>query len=186
MPEITRYSGSSDWIGLDFVEHERSPRRLMELGTRLHLAILSLLDIVSEFEKSGVQRSRKAIHEWVQKADLQPVSAKEPTQIALDETVIRIDDQQYWLYAAVDPQTNEVLHMRLYSTTTTALTEMFLQELREKHNVEDARVLVDGAHHLQTALQRVEPRFQVERRGNRNCVEHISRKVKRRTSSFSN
>ncbi|WP_181686288.1 IS6 family transposase [Halorhabdus salina] len=186
MPEITRLSGSSDWIELDFVERERTPRRLMELGIRLHLAGLSLSNTVSELEKFGVQRSRKAVHDWVQKADLQPVSGKAPNQVALDETVIRINDQRYWLYAAADPKTNELLHIQLYSTTTTALTEMFLQELREKHDVDNAVFLVDGAQHLQTALQRVGLRFQVERSGNRNSVERIFREVKRRTSSFSN
>ena len=65
-------------------------------------------------------------------------------QVAIDETVIRINDQQYWLYAAGDPSTNELLHVRLFSMTTTPLTEVFLQELREKHDVEDAVFLVGG------------------------------------------
>ena len=161
MPENTRFSGISDWIELDFVESERTPRRLMELGIRLHLSGLSLSNTISELEKFGVQSSRKAVHDWVQKADLQPVSGKTPNQIALNETVIRINDQKCWLYAAANPETNELLHIRLYSTTTTALTEMFLQELREKHDVENAVFLVDGAQHLQTALQRAGLRFQV-------------------------
>jgi transposase-like protein len=65
--------------------------------------------------------------------------------------VIRIDDQRYCLYAAVDPKTNNILHLRLFTTVKTALTERFLQELREKHGIEDAVFLVDGATHLQTA-----------------------------------
>jgi len=63
MPEITRLSGRSEWIDLDFVERERTPRRLMELGIRLHLAGLSLSNTVSERETVGVQRSRKAVHD---------------------------------------------------------------------------------------------------------------------------
>jgi len=61
------------------------------------------------------------------------------------ETVIQLDDQRYWLYAAVDPETNEFLHVKLYPTRTTALTEMFLSELREKHDIQDAVFLVDSA-----------------------------------------
>jgi len=135
-----------------------------------------------ELEKFGVQRSRKAVHDWVQKADLQPVSGKASNQIALDETVIRINDQEYWLYAAANPETNELLHMWLYSTTTTALTEMFLQELHQKHEVENAVYLADGAQHLQTALQRAGLRFQVERSGDRNSVERVFHEIKRRAS----
>jgi putative transposase len=186
MAEIARLSGSSDWIDLDFVERERTPERAMKLGIQMHVAGLSLSNTISILDNLGVQRSRKAVHDWVQKADLQPVSGKSPNQIAVDETVIRINDQQFWLYAAANPETNEILHLRLFSTTTTALTEIFLKELRQKHDVETAVFLVDGAKHLQAALQRAGLRFQTERHGNRNAIERIFREVKRRTSSFSN
>jgi putative transposase len=142
--------------------------------------------IQSKTEKFGVQRSRGAVHNWVQKADLQPASGTSPNQVAVDEAVIRINDQQYWLYAAVNPETNEPLHVRLFSTTTTALTEVFLRELREKHDVDDALFLVDDAPHLKSALHRAGLRFQLDRHGNRNSVERVFREVKRRTYSFSN
>ncbi|WP_058994972.1 IS6 family transposase [Haloarcula sp. CBA1127] len=186
MPEISRLSGHRDWIDLDFVERERTPESAMALGIQSHVAGLSLSNTVELLDSLGVQRSRKAIHDWVQKADLQPESGKSPNQVALDETVIRINNQQFWLYAAADPQSNELLHVRLFATTTTTLTEIFLRELRQKHDVETAVFLVDGAQHLQTALQRTGLRFQMCRHGNRNAVERIFRELKRRTSSFSN
>ena len=186
MAEITRLSGHSDWIELDFVERERTPSELMKLGIRLHLAGLSLSNTIRELEKFGVERSRKAVHDWVQKADLQPADDANPDHVALDETVIRINGQQFWLYAAVDPDTNRFLHIRLFTTTTTALTQQFLQELREKHDVSDAVFLVDYAQHLAAALHRAGLQFQTIRHGNRNAVERVFREVKRRTSSFSN
>ncbi|WP_076148655.1 IS6 family transposase [Natrinema saccharevitans] len=185
MAEIPRLSGRSDWIGLEFVERERTPSELMETGIRLYLAGLSLSTTVSELEKLGVERSRKAVHDWVHKADLQPATDVSPDHIALDETVIRINGQQFWLYAAVDPETNKFLHIRLFTTTTTALTKQFLQELREKHDLDDTVFLVDHAQHLAAALQRAGLRFQSVRHGNRNAVERVFREVKRRTSSFS-
>ena len=186
MAGITRLSGRSDWIELDFVERERTPSELMKLGIRLHLAGLSLSNTIRELEKFGVERLRKAVHDWVQKADLQPADDASPDHVALDETVIRINGQQFWLYAAVDSDTNRFLHIRLFTTTTTALTQRFLQELREKHDVSDAVFLVDYAQHLATALRRAGLRFQMIRHGNRNVVERVFREVKRRTSSFSN
>lgn len=186
MAEITRLSGRSDWIELEFVERERTPRELMKLGIRLHLSGLSLSNTIRELEKFGVERSRKAVHDWVQKADLQPAEDASPDHVALDETVIRINGQQFWLYAAVDPDTNRVLHIRLFTTTTTVLTQMFLRELQEKHDVSDAVFLVDYAQHLATALRRAGLRFQTIHHGNRNAVERVFREVKRRTSSFSN
>jgi putative transposase len=66
------------------------------------------------------------------------------------------------------------------------VTERFLRELREKHDVENAVFLVDHAKHLLAALRRSGLRFRPVRHGNRNAVERIVREVKRRTSSFSN
>jgi len=46
MPEITRLSGSDDWIDLDFVGRERTPELAMKLGIQIHLAGLSLSDTI--------------------------------------------------------------------------------------------------------------------------------------------
>jgi putative transposase len=186
MTKNDRLSGSSSWIDLEFVERERTPQPAIEVGIRLHLAGLSLSNTKRELEKLGVERSRTAIHNWVQKADLQPTSNTVPNQIAVDETVIRVNGERCWLYAAVNPATNEFLHVRLFQTLTTQLTLLFLRELREKQQVEQATFLVDGAQHLQTALTRLGLRFQYVRHGNRNSVERVFREIKRRTSSFSN
>jgi len=186
MTKIDRLSRSSPWIDLAFVERERTPRPVIEVGIRLHLSGLSLSNTKRELEKLGVERSRTAIHNWVQKADLQPTSDTAPNQIAVDETVIRVNGERCWLYAAVNPDTNELLHARLFQTLTTQLTLRFLRELREKQQVEQATFLVDRARHLQAALARLGLRFQYERHGNRNSAERVFREVKRRTSSFSN
>ena len=186
MPEITRLSDGNDWIELDFVERQRTPEFAMRLGIQMHVAGLSLSNTILILERLGVERSQTAVHNWVQKADLQPEGGASPNHIALDETVIRINDQQYWLYAAIDPETNTFLHIRLFSTYTTGLTEIFLSELREKHDVETAVFLVDDANWLQTALDRHGLDCRYERHVNRNAVELLFRKVKRRTSSFLN
>lgn len=95
MAEIARLSGSTDWIDLDFVERQRTPEPAMKLGIQLHVAGLSLSNTVLILDELGVQRSRKAVHDWVQKADLLPDGGETPNQVALDESVIRINDQQY-------------------------------------------------------------------------------------------
>jgi putative transposase len=171
---------------LEFVERERTPEFAIQVGIQLHLAGLSLSNTKQHLERLGVERSRTAIHDWVQKADLQPDSDVAPNQIAVDETVIRVNGQRHWLFAAVDPDTNQFLHVRLFQTRTTQLTLLFLRELHEKQQVSDVTFLVDKAHHLKNALERLGLRFRVCRYGNRNAVERVFREVKRRTSSFSN
>ena len=186
MPENDRLSGCLDEINLDFVEREATPRLLMKLSIQLHLAGLSLSDTVSFLEVFGVDRVRSTVHNWVHKADLQPESGRSPNQVAVDETVIQLNDEQYWLYAAVDPDSNDLLHTKLESTRTNVIADLFFAELREKHDVDDATLLVDGAVPLHRACEKHGLDFRYERHGNRNSVERVFREVKRRTTSFSN
>jgi putative transposase len=80
---------------------------------------------------------------------------------------------------------NELPDVRLFPTTT-ALTEIFRHELRQKHDVETTEFLVDRVLHFQTTLHRAGLRFQIERHENWNVIERIFREVKRCPSSFSN
>ena len=186
MPKISRLNVNSDWIDLEFMERERTPEQAVKLGIQMHLAGLSLSNTTSVLESMSVKRSRKAVHDWVHKADLQPDDGRNPDYVAIDETVIQINDKQFWLYAAVDPTNNHLLHVRLFHSTTTAATRIFLRELAEKHDVDDSLFLVDGAQHLQTALRRSGLRFRYEKHGNRNSAERVFKELKRRTQAFSN
>jgi transposase-like protein len=186
MPENARLSGSIDQIDLAFIEREATPRFLMKLSIQLHLAGLSLSNTVSILEIFGVKRARSTVHNWVHKADLQPQDGQRPDHVAVDETVIRFNDEQYWLYAAVDPETNELLHTTLEPTTNTMMAHAFVAERREKHDVEDAVFLIDGSHSVNAACARHGLDFRYERHGNRNSVERVFREVKRRTYLFSN
>ena len=186
MPEIDRLSGSTDWIDVEFVQRERTPERIIEVGIQLHLAELSLSNTKQYLERLGVKWSRTAIHNWVQKTDVQLTSDAAPDHIAVDKTMIQVNNERRWLYAAVDPKTNEFLHVRLFPTRTTQLTMLFLRELQQIVPVTQATILVDDAHHLKAALSRHGFRFQIRRHGNRNAAERVFREIKRRTSSFSN
>ncbi|SDG27994.1 hypothetical protein SAMN05216218_12118 [Halorientalis regularis] len=101
MTELDRLSKSTEWVELEFMQRERTPEQIAEVGIQLHLAGLSLSNTKQYLERFGVERSRTAIHNWVQKADLQPTSDGAPNQIAVDETVIQINDERHWLYAVL-------------------------------------------------------------------------------------
>ena len=186
MPENDRLNGCLNEIELGFVKREATPRLLMKLGIQLHLAGLSLSNTVSILEIFGVERARSTVHNWVHKANLQPQSGQNPDHVAVDETVIQLNDEQYWLYAAVDPETNKLLYTTLEPTTNKGIAHAFFAELREKHDVDDAVFLIDGSHSLKDACRRHSLDFKYERYGNRNSVERVFREVKRRTTSFSN
>lgn len=186
MPETARFTGGSDAIQLAFVERVHTPIELMEYAIELHLNGLSLADTVIALERFGIERAKSTIHNWVQKADLQPESGRSPEKVALDETVVKVDGERFWLYAAVNPDDNQILHVRLYSTRNTAVTKIFLSELDEKHDIRDAEFFVDGAPWLQAGLFELGVHFRHETFGDRNPVERVFQEIKRRTEQFYN
>lgn len=104
MLEIARLDGGSDCFELEFLEREATPEPAMKLGIRLDLSGLSLSDTISILDRLGVERCRSTVHNWVQKADLQPLDGANPDHVTVDETVIQLNDERFWLYAAVDPE----------------------------------------------------------------------------------
>ncbi|GAA0540981.1 IS6 family transposase [Halorubrum ejinorense] len=85
MPEFDRLSERIAWIDLSFVERDRTPRWVIEVGIRCHLAGMSLREVSKHLELFGIDRSHVAIHNWVHKADLQPISTVSEDQLAVDE-----------------------------------------------------------------------------------------------------
>ena len=39
--------------------------------------------------------------------------------------MIQLNDEQYWLYAAVDPNSNDLLHVKLEPTRTNVIADLF-------------------------------------------------------------
>lgn len=127
------------------MEREATHKPAMELGTRLHLAGPSLSDKISILNRLSVEHCRTTVHNWVQRAGLQPLNGANPDHDAVDETVIQLNSERFWLYAAVHLATNRLLHVKLAPTRNQVITEMFLAKLREKHLIDDALFLVDSA-----------------------------------------
>ncbi len=111
--------------------------------------------------------------------------------------MIRPNDEQYWLYAAVDLETNELLHTTLEPTEINVIAHTFFVERREKHDVDDgprtacsfrgltrrARLvntvfLIDGTTPLTNACNRHGLDFRYERHENRNSVKRVFREIK--------
>ena len=63
---------------------------------------MSLREASQHIETLGVDRSHVAIHEWVHKAELQPISTVTADQVVIDEKMIRVNGAEHWLYGAVD------------------------------------------------------------------------------------
>ncbi|MDB2272858.1 hypothetical protein PM032_17990 [Halorubrum ezzemoulense] len=55
--------------------------------------------------------------------------------------MIRIKGDDYWLYGAVDPENNEILYFRLFSTIKKLTTRWFLVELYRQYPLDHANFL---------------------------------------------
>jgi transposase-like protein len=123
------------------------------------------------FDELSVKHSQVAVHNWVHKADLRPISMMSADQFAVDEKVNSTNGDDYWLYGAVDPQTNETLQLRLLLMATKQTTRRFLTELHRRNRPDSVEFLVDDADHLVDVLDEDGYRFQMISHGNRNAIE---------------
>jgi len=110
--------------------------------------------------------------------ELRPTGGCNPTHVAVGETVVQVNDRRYWLFVAVDPDTDRLLHVRLFPAMTTALTELFPAELRQKRLFDDAIFFIDSVPWLQAARHHHLLRFQHVTNGNRRAVERTFKQFK--------
>jgi transposase-like protein len=97
MAEFGRLSKHTAWIDLWFVEQDRTPRWGIEVGIRCHLTGMSLPEVSKYLELREINRSHAAVHNWVNKADLQPICTASEYQLAVDKKMIRLHGQKFWL-----------------------------------------------------------------------------------------
>lgn len=59
-----------------------------------------------------VWSERFTAHASVHEVDLQPKGGRDVDHVAADGTVIKRNDEQCWQCAAVDPESNDLLHAK--------------------------------------------------------------------------
>lgn len=69
-------------------------------------------------------------------ADLQPEEGQSLDYVAVDKSVIRLNDLQYWLYTAVEPETSELLYRDIKPTRISGIVCSFICELRGKYDTD--------------------------------------------------
>ena len=97
--------------------------------------------------ESIVKRSHVAIWKWVQEysslADRFRVGKRSVKRIFVDETLIKIEGQNYWLWTAYEPNLNACLMMRLSRVRTIFVCYQFFKKLRKKFGKKP--IFTDGA-----------------------------------------
>lgn len=105
---------------LRLFERNKVPLGLKVLGLAMYFQISSLrrtARVLSEF----CMVSKTAVWKWVVKLreKLQIASEKRARRfIAVDETCVNVNGEQYWVYSALDVDRNELISMRVYPRGT--------------------------------------------------------------------
>lgn len=114
-----RVDRPSDAIKLAFVERVATPIPIMKLAIHLRLNGLSLRKTIVFLENFGIERFRSTVHYWVRKSDPEPGSGRSLEKIGFDETIVKIDGEHHWLFAAAHPETTVILYVGVYTARTT-------------------------------------------------------------------
>ena len=128
--------------------------------------------------------SYEAVHYWYKQfKELFVVGSKERRAIALDETKVKLEGKQVYLWTAVDVDTKEVIAVHLSRTRCGLDTYSFLKKvLRFCDN--KPLVIGDKATWYPWAIKRLGLQFKHETFGERNAVEQWYSPFKHRVKRF--
>jgi transposase-like protein len=148
----------------------------------LFTAGLSLSDLSERLSLTGA--SRESVRIWVHRfSSLFRPSRRVRRLIAVDETVLKVNRQICYLWAAIDVDTNEIL--AVYASRGRGIPRAieFLRKVLDSCEGKPV-IVVDRGPWYRWALERLGITYFHETFGNRNRIERWFREVKNRTKRF--
>jgi len=148
---------------LDIFERNKVPLDLKVLGLAFYIQLCSLRRAARAL--SEIHRVFKtAVWRWVR--ELSEKICIEPPRIprrlvALDETCVKVNGLEYWVYAAIDVDRNGILSMRVFPSRNVLATKLFIEEVL-KYCDGTPTFAVDSAPWLTGVLKELGLRYNVE------------------------
>jgi putative transposase len=135
---------------------------------------------------SLVKRSHVAIWKWVQRyaflADRFRINKHKIRQIFVDETLVKIDGLEYWLWVAYEPNLDVCLMMHLSRERTILVCYQFFKQLRKRYGRKP--IFTDGAYWYNTACRWLRLPHQMYSTELKNMMERFIQHIKDRTECF--
>jgi len=166
-----------------FRHHRYSPLEKL-CSVILFIAGLSLRDLSERFCLTSA--SRESVRIWVQRSSsLFKPSKRARRLVAVDETVLKVNGQTCYLWAAIDVDTNEIL--AVYASRGRGIPNAikFLKMVLRSCDGKPI-VVVDRGPWYRWSLERLGMTYFHETFGNRNKIERWFRELKNRTKRFYN
>lgn len=173
-------------VGKNMFRRERKENRTRALAIALYHLGVSLRDtaeLVCEFEPV----SHESVRQWYKRiGTIAPIpERRERKVIAIDETKIRMRRNWFYLWAAIDVDTKELLAVYLSPTRTSFEAMSFVKHVLTYCNNKPV-ILVDGGPWYGWALTRLGLEWFHVTHGLRNAIEQWYAILKRRTRRFYN
>jgi putative transposase len=140
--------------GLGVFERNKVPLELKVLGLAFYIQLSSLrraARALSEIHKVSKTAVWKWVRKFSEKVNVKP-SRMVRRLIALDETCVKVNGLEYWVYAALDVDGNKIISMRVYPSRNALASEQFIREVL-KYCEGKPTFIVDNAPWLKQALE---------------------------------
>lgn len=163
----------------------KRPLESKVLACLLYLAGLSYRAMT--YQTGMIEASHASVHRWVHALNgvVSHVPRMERKLVAIDETKLKINGRQVFVWAAIDADTRELLAMYASYYRSSINTLVFLKSVLNTCTGKPV-VLVDGGPWYPWALERYGLKWLHVTFGERNSIERFFRTFKERTRRFYN
>ena len=170
------------------MECNRTHPAIISYGLCLYFSSRSFRLAAKCLESTTIRRSHVAIWKWVQKysgcADrLISADRRLVKEIFVDETLLRIDGRDCWLWIAYEPNLNRCLMMHLSRERTIFVCYQFFRQLRNRYGSRKP-IYTDGARWYNDACKWLRLKHQIYDTGLKNLMERFVQQIKDRTECF--
>ena len=147
------------------------------------------LRLASKCLKSLVRRSHVAIWKWLQCIDINDFvidrrrEKKRIRSIMIDESMITVKGEVYWLWIAYEPYINKYLLMYISKERTVLICYNFIKRLKRLYGSKYT-IYTDGAHYYNQACRWLRIRHVVYDDKDKNVMERAIQYIKDRTECF--
>ncbi|MEM2925131.1 MAG: DDE-type integrase/transposase/recombinase [Methanocellales archaeon] len=156
---------------------ERTAIEVVQFGILLYLKGLSFRAVRDILVYLGIEISHVAIWKWFQRfgKKIKPITFLDngdmPSTIVVDETCIKIGRTQFYLYAAICPESKRIIYFDLFPIRNYLATFNFFKTMITLYGRPSEVVIIDGGHWYPAALQRLGIRYRVVSGDIRNYIE---------------
>jgi len=171
---------------MDVVKYARTNPAVIAYGLYLYFSSRSYR-FASKSLEPVIKRTHVSIWKWVQKysklADRFNINKHLVKEILVDETMLKINGQDYWLWLAYEPNIRSCLMLHISRERTIFVCYQFFKHLRSKYGRKP--VYTDGAHWYNDACKWLRLKHIVyETATMKNLIERFIQQIKDRTECF--